>query len=134
MWYGKPNNYMFKSYCYRNHKGLLSSVLFCTFQMIENCFWRELLDFPVIVHVLFIRKFSRKFSRNSILKIFWDLETHCAAIKKDVFQRLWMNWLIRSNFRRTYIWQESKKTEEIILYTKFILQPIRLSFYKIKKL
>ena len=25
----------------------------------------------------------------------WDLETHCAAIKKDAFQRPWINWVIR---------------------------------------
>ena len=72
----------------------MRSVLFCAFETIENCLLGELVDFPVILSVFFIRKFSRKFPPNSIFTIFCDYKTHSAGKRVRSSQASWINWVI----------------------------------------
>jgi len=51
--------------------------------MIENCFLGELFDFRPV------------FRPSILLAVLWDSETQVIPIKKDAFQRPWINWLIR---------------------------------------
>ena len=62
-------------------------------------FWRKVLDFvPSFVPTFWrylIFNFCPRFCPQGLFAFSWDLETDCAAIKKDAFQRPWINWVIR---------------------------------------